>query len=105
MKADFKKRDLVGIDRLTGGAADRAKFDLTAVCAGAEFETKIYLRNFECWQLGAVFVLLDDMKDKYIDSMAQRGIREITCNAGQVSITRIGRVNEDQKEIAGLGKT
>lgn len=101
-----KKRDLVGIDRLTGGASGGAKFDLTAVCAGAEFETKIYLRNFECWQLGAVFILLEDMKDKYIrlGYGTTRGFGDITCNFDQVSITRIGRVNKDQKKIAGLGK-
>lgn len=105
-KAYVKKRDLVGIDRLTGGASHGAKFDLTAVCAGAEFETKIYLRNFECWQLGAVFILLEDMKDEHIrlGYGTTRGFGNITCKFDQASISKIGRVNEDQKVIAGLGK-
>jgi CRISPR-associated RAMP protein (TIGR02581 family) len=105
-KVNLKKRDLVGIDRLTGGAYSGAKFDLKAVSAGAEFETKIYLRNFECWQLGAVFILLDDMKEKHIrlGYGTTRGFGEITCDFDQVSISRIGRFNKDQKEIAGLGK-
>jgi len=104
--ARIKKRDMVGIDRLTGGASSGAKFDLTAVCAGAEFESEIYLRNFECWQLGAVFILLDDLRDGLIrlGYGTSRGFGEVTCDFDRVSITRIGRVDAAQKEIAGLGK-
>ncbi len=40
-------RDGVGIDRFTGGAADKKLFNLEAVPSGVNFETQVYLRNFE----------------------------------------------------------
>lgn len=104
-KADIKKRDLVGIDRLTGGASAGAKFDLAAICPGAKFESEIHLLNFECWQLGAVLLLLDDLNHGFIriGYGASRGFGDVTCDLGQVSITMIGRGNGTQKKIPGLG--
>ena len=59
-----EQRDGVGIDRLTGGASHGAKFELEVVSADVSFETDIHLRNFEIWQLGALFVVLQDMADE-----------------------------------------
>jgi CRISPR/Cas system CSM-associated protein Csm3 (group 7 of RAMP superfamily) len=59
-------RDGVGIDRLTGGAAHGAKFDLEAVPAGVRFTADVVLRNFECWQLGALLLIVQDLKDGLI---------------------------------------
>src|SRR5258708_15432904 len=56
-----EQRDGVGIDRLTGGASYGAKFELEVVSTGVVFETDIHLRNFEIWQLGMLFVVLQDM--------------------------------------------
>ena len=61
-----EQRDGVGIDRLTGGASHGAKFELEVVSAGVVFETDIHLRNFEIWQLGMLFVVLQDMQDELI---------------------------------------
>jgi len=59
-------RDGVGIDRLTGGAAHGAKFDLEAVASGVRFAADVVLRNFECWQLGALLLIIKDLKDGLI---------------------------------------
>src|SRR5581483_5893195 len=65
-KAITEQRDGVGIDRLTGGASHGAKFELEVVSTGAIFETDIHLRNFEIWQLGMLFVVLQDLEDELI---------------------------------------
>ncbi len=54
-------RDGVAIDRLTGGAAPQAKYDLEVLSRG-EFTTGIEIRNFERWQLGLVALALNDME-------------------------------------------
>jgi hypothetical protein len=55
-----EKRDGVAIDRVTGGAADGAKYDLEVMTKGA-FEAHIEVRNFEHWQLGLLGLTLRDM--------------------------------------------
>src|SRR5581483_8570463 len=61
-----EQRDGVGIDRLTGGASHGAKFELEVVSTGVVFETDIHLRNFEIWQLGMLFTVIQDMEDELI---------------------------------------
>ena len=72
-------RDGVGIDRLTGGASHGAKFDLEVVSTGVVFETDIHLRNFELWQLGMLFIVLQDMEDELIPlgSGRSRGLGKV----------------------------
>jgi CRISPR-associated RAMP protein (TIGR02581 family) len=74
-----EQRDGVGIDRLTGGASHGAKFELEVVSAGVSFETGIHLRNFEIWQLGMLFVVLQDMADELIrlGSGRSRGLGQV----------------------------
>ncbi len=60
-----QRRDGVGIDRFTGGAARGAKFELEVVTEGI-FATTLYLRNFELWQLALIGFLLQDLKDGLI---------------------------------------
>src|SRR5258708_31929072 len=69
-------RDGVGIDRLTGGASHGAKFELEAVSTGVVFETDIHLRNFEIWQLGVLFIVIQDLEDvlSLIGSRRSRGL-------------------------------
>ncbi len=57
----FEHRDGVAIDRITGGAAGGAKYDLE-VLTSAEFCTTLEIRNFERWQLGLVGLILRDME-------------------------------------------
>jgi CRISPR-associated RAMP protein (TIGR02581 family) len=62
-KPRLEARDGVGIDRLTGGAASGAKFDLEVVPSQVRFRTEVVLRNFECWQLGALLLVMQDLQD------------------------------------------
>lgn len=59
--AVFEIRDGVAIDRVTGGAASGAKYDLEVLTRG-EFGTRLELRNFERWQLGLIGLVLRDME-------------------------------------------
>lgn len=57
----FEIRDGVAIDRLTGGTAGGAKYDLEVLTRG-EFSTTFNIRNFELWQMGLVALVLRDME-------------------------------------------
>jgi CRISPR-associated RAMP protein (TIGR02581 family) len=86
-----ERRDGVGIDRFTGGAARGAKFDLEVVTHG-EFATSLHLRNFELWQLGLVGFLLEDFKDGLIRvGMAKsRGLGKVKAQVSKVRIDFLG---------------
>lgn len=113
--ASTEQRDGVGIDRFTGGASHSAKFELEVVSTGVTFETDIHLRNFEIWQLGMLFVVLQDMEDELIriGSGRSRGLGKITAHireedkddgrpGGLVTSTmRTGK--EPANEVWGLG--
>jgi CRISPR-associated RAMP protein (TIGR02581 family) len=83
-------RDGVGIDRFTGGAFDRAKFDLE-VYTGAKFEGEIHVRNFELWQLGLLGFVFQDLQDGYlqIGSGKSRGLGRIGGTVERVEISYI----------------
>ena len=55
-------RDHVGIDRFTGGAAEKVKFQDLVMEAGTTFTTQVVIRNFELWQLGLLAYVLRDLK-------------------------------------------
>ena len=114
-----ERRDGVGIDRLTGGASHGAKFELEVVSRGVEFATTIYLRNFEVWQLGMLFLVAQDMEDELIriGSGRSRGLGSITARidtdehdgiSGGVTTNTIRNANsayqEPSNELWGLGK-
>jgi CRISPR-associated RAMP protein (TIGR02581 family) len=110
-----EQRDGVGIDRLTGGASYGAKFELEVVSTGVVFETDIHLRNFEIWQLGMLFVVIQDMEDELIrvGSGRSRGLGKITATisaeekhgrpGGLVTSTIRGN-NEPADQLWGLGR-
>ena len=104
-----EQRDGVGIDRFTGGAAtaSQAKFDLEVVSSGVVFETNIYLRNFEVWQLGMLMLIVQDLEDSLIriGSGRSRGLGNVTCTISEISINYIGSVKgKSAKDVWGLGK-
>src|SRR5581483_1816282 len=107
--------DGVGIDRLTGGASHGAKFELEVMSTGAIFETDIHLRNFEIWQLGMLFIVLQDLADELIriGSGRSRGLGKVTAQISEQG--RNGRpggfvtssmrgANEPANELWGLGR-
>lgn len=110
-------RDGVGIDRLTGGASHGAKFELEVVSTGVAFETDIHLRNFELWQLGMLFVVLQDMEDELIalGSGRSRGLGKVKAEIvlqdrpnrpGGVILSTIRETDraEPDDQLWGLGK-
>ena len=76
-----EQRDGVGIDRFTGGSSHSAKFELEVVSSNVVFETNIHLRNFGIWQLGMLFVVLQDLEDEliHIGSGRSRGLGKVTA--------------------------
>lgn len=100
-------RDGVGIDRFTGGAAHGAKFELEAVSTGVTFKTDILLRNFECWQLGMLMIVIADLRDKlvHVGSGRSRGLGSVTGQLSELSIHTLaptpGRL---MNEVWGLGR-
>ena len=116
-KTLIEHRDGIAIDRLTGGTSGGAKFDLEAVTAETTFTTTLSLRNFEIWQLGMLFVFVQDMQDELIrlGSGRSRGLGKVR---GSINNTEEGpykgglmlssaRVSKQQEEPAnelwGLG--
>lgn len=112
----FKElRDGVGIDRLTGGASHSAKFELEVVSTGVSFETDIHLRNFEIWQLGMLFIVLQDLEDEliHIGSGRSRGLGRITATISEQSsggrpggfVTSTMRASQEPlAQLWGLGR-
>lgn len=63
--ATLERRDGVGLDRFTGGAAKGVKFELEALTKG-HFQTRIRMENFEDWQFGLLILLCRDLQDGYL---------------------------------------
>jgi CRISPR-associated RAMP protein (TIGR02581 family) len=100
-------RDGVGIDRLTGGAANRAKFDLETVSSGVTFETDILLRNFECWQVGMLLVAVADMRDELVrvGSGRSRGLGAVKADLSELTIHTLAPTPQrTADQVWGLGK-
>ncbi|MBU1747441.1 MAG: CRISPR-associated RAMP protein [Chloroflexi bacterium] len=100
-------RDGVGIDRLTGGAAHGAKFDLEAVSSNVVFQTEVHLRNFETWQLGMILLATQDMADGLvrIGSGRSRGLGSVQGQVDQVVVSYIGTpADKPVAQVWGLGK-
>lgn len=115
----IEHRDSIAIDRFTGGVGGpngNAKFDLDVVTEGTTFTTDIYLRNFEIWQLGMLFVIIQDMQDELIrlGSGRSRGLGKIRASISEEEVGRhLGGVvlstmrslsnGESDDELWGLG--
>lgn len=105
-----EQRDGIGIDRLTGGASNGAKFELEVVSTGVAFETDVHLRNFEIWQLGMLFVVMQDMEDELIriGSGRSRGLGKVKAELSGASrgivISTIRNSSEPISELWGLGR-
>lgn len=116
-KSLIEHRDGIAIDRLTGGTSGGAKFDLEAVTAETTFTTMLQLRNFEIWQLGMLFVFIQDMEDELIrlGSGRSRGLGRIKASISEkvegpykggvmLSTARVDKENEEpDNELWGLG--
>lgn len=57
----WKKLDFVAIDRFTGGAADKMKFDAYALWQPC-FTCRLYLESPQAWEIGWLIQVLQDMQ-------------------------------------------
>ncbi len=85
-----QRRDGVGIDRYTGGASNRAKFDLE-VLTDATFQCTIKIRNFEVWQLGWLAYVIQDFKDEliHVGSGKSRGLGRVRGEVQKVIVSYV----------------
>jgi len=100
-------RDGVGIDRLTGGSSHGALFNLEAVSSNVAFRTDIHVRNFECWQLGMLLLVVQDMADGLVrvGSGRSRGMGSVTAAINGLTMNYIGlSADKPANEVWGLGK-
>ena len=100
----LEERDGVAIDRFTGGAASGALFQVEVV-AKARFNTRIKIQNFECWQLGMMAIVMNDLDDELIQigSGATRGFGRIKGTVENTTL-RFFRKERPDSEIWGLGR-
>jgi CRISPR-associated protein Csm3 len=96
-------RDGVAIDRLTGGTAGNAKYDLEVLTKG-EFGTQIEIQNFERWQLGLLGLVIRDMTEGLvrIGMGKSRGLGRIQTTVTGFRITYFGKPQENLVGMAPL---
>ncbi len=96
----LETRDGVAIDRLTGGPAGGAKYDLEVLTKGT-FGTRIEIHNFELWQLGLVGLVLRVMEEGLIrvGIGKSRGLGRIKASVTGFYLTYIGN---PQQQLVGI---
>lgn len=102
-KAVVEVRDGVAIDRLTGGPAGGAKYDLEVLTRG-EFGARIEIRNFERWQLGLLGLVLRDMAEELvrIGLGKSRGLGRIRADVTKFTVTSYARKLAGLTGLAGV---
>ncbi|KPA19001.1 CRISPR-associated protein [Candidatus Magnetomorum sp. HK-1] len=101
-KPVFEIRDGVAIDRITGGAAKGAKYDLEVLTRG-NFSTSINIRNFERWQLGLIGLVLRDMKDGLVrlGFGKSRGLGRFKA---EITSFKLSYYNQQVSSLKGISK-
>ncbi|MDA3898206.1 MAG: CRISPR-associated RAMP protein Csx7 [Desulfobacteraceae bacterium] len=98
----FEIRDGVAIDRLTGGAARGAKYNLEVLTRG-EFSTTLEIRNFERWQLGLIGLVLRDMEQGLVRAGFGKSRGLGSFNAKIINF-QLAYYNQSPKELSGLSR-
>ena len=101
-KPVFEIRDGVAIDRITGGAAKGAKYDLEVLTRG-NFSTSINIRNFERWQLGLIGLVLRDMNDGLVrlGFGKSRGLGRFKA---EITSFKLSYYNKEVSSFIGISK-
>lgn len=100
-----QQRDGVGIDRFTGGASKRAKFELE-VLADVTFKCSLHIRNFEVWQLGWLAYVIQDFKDSFIQigSGKSRGLGRVQGTVESVTISYVVANSNQLRDSNGYAR-
>ncbi|MCP4351106.1 MAG: CRISPR-associated RAMP protein [Desulfobacterales bacterium] len=98
----FEIRDGVAIDRITGGSAPGAKYELEVLTRG-EFSTTLEIRNFERWQLGLVGLVLRDMEQGLVrvGFGKSRGLGRFNA---KITRFRVAYYHQKESHLSGLSK-
>jgi len=99
----YQERTNISIDRKTGGVKE-GPFKLHTVKPN-KFATKIYIRNFELWQIGLLGLALRDLHDGHIriGFAKSRGLGKVKANISNFMITYpFYRLSTDKKRIQPL---
>lgn len=98
-------RDGIGIDRVTGGAAGGAKFDLEVMPAGVYYSTRIDVVNFELWQLGWLAYVLRDLCEGYLrfGLGTSRGFGGFRAQIEDATLAYTGTPTVLTEQVVGIG--
>jgi CRISPR/Cas system CSM-associated protein Csm3 (group 7 of RAMP superfamily) len=93
-------RDMIGIDRFTGGVSANANMKLH-VLENTKFETVITITNFELWHLGLMAYVFQDFKDGLvpIGFGKTKGFGQVTGKVVKIGLT----YNQESNCIEHLG--
>lgn len=88
----------VGINRITGGLQNKAKFDYEVVEDGV-FTSTITLTNFELWQLNLLLWLIKEMDEGYIKlgSSTSRGFGKV--QVPHVSVKLLSYMEQNEEDV------
>ena len=98
-------RDGIAIDRVTGGVAGNAKFDMEVLPAGVAFGTQLRVVNFEMWQLGWLAYVLRDLADGHLSvgSGTSRGLGRVRGTLRCLTLGYIGEPALLERALPGIG--
>jgi len=99
----LETRNGVAIDRLTGGAARGALFDMEVLTRG-DFGTRIEIINFERWQLGLLALVLREMEEGNvrIGMGKSRGLGRIQISVDRFELSYFGKPRENLCGLNGI---
>ncbi|MCG8424906.1 MAG: RAMP superfamily CRISPR-associated protein [Proteobacteria bacterium] len=102
----LERRDGVGIDRFSGGASRRAKFEMQVLTRGT-LQTRIRLENFEDWQLGLLALLCRDLEDEQVSigHATTRGLGRLRGTLSRFDVSYIVPPSRqlDHTRVHGVG--
>jgi CRISPR-associated protein Csm3 len=105
--AVYEHRDGIAINRLTGGVDRHLLFSFDPMATGTRLVFEATLRNFETWQLGALFLLAEHLDKGHIrlGFGKSRGFGAVAGRVKRATISHFGAGGREATgEIWGLGR-
>jgi CRISPR-associated RAMP protein (TIGR02581 family) len=100
------RRDGIGIDRFSGAASLRSRYELEAV-TDVTFDISVTMHNYEIWQLGLLGLVFQDLVSGRlpIGSGKSRGLGQVrgSIQAVELAYVRNERAAAGGSEILGVG--
>jgi CRISPR-associated RAMP protein (TIGR02581 family) len=100
------RRDGIGIDRFSGAASLRSRYELEAV-TDVTFDLTVTLQNYEVWQLGLLGLVLQDLVDGRLPlgSGKSRGLGNVQGEIRSIDLAYIRneRAANADSELLGVG--